>query len=54
MAAYGFGVYIAVPMIEWLIGSFIIVKLAQSVHDFGIGNGSTLILAAKYCAAYSC
>jgi preprotein translocase subunit SecY len=47
VAAYGFGVYIAVPMIEWLIGSFIIVKFAQSVHDFGIGNGSTLILAAN-------
>ena len=47
VAAYGFGVYIAVPMIEWMIGSFIIVKLAQSVHDFGIGNGSTLILAAN-------
>lgn len=47
VAAYGFGVYIAVPMIEWLVGSFIIVKLAQSVHDFGIGNGSTLILAAN-------
>lgn len=47
VAAYGFGIYIAVPMIEWLIGSFIIVKLAQSVHDFGIGNGSTLILAAN-------
>ncbi len=47
VAAYGFGVYIAVPMIEWMVGSFIIVKLAQSVHDFGIGNGSTLILAAN-------
>lgn len=47
VVAYGFGVYIAVPMIEWMIGSFIIVKLAQSVHDFGIGNGSTLILAAN-------
>lgn len=47
VAAYGFGVYIAVPMIEWMIGSFVIVKLAQSVHDFGIGNGSTLILAAN-------
>lgn len=47
VTAYGFGVYIAVPMIEWLVGSFIIVKLAQSVHDFGIGNGSTLILAAN-------
>ena len=47
VAAYGFGIYIAVPMIEWMIGSFIIVKLAQSVHDFGIGNGSTLILAAN-------
>lgn len=47
VAAYGFGVYIAVPMIEWMIGSFIIVKLAQSVRDFGIGNGSTLILAAN-------
>lgn len=47
VAVYGFGVYIAVPMIEWMIGSFIIVKLAQSVHDFGIGNGSTLILAAN-------
>lgn len=47
VAAYGFGIYIAVPMIEWMVGSFIIVKLAQSVHDFGIGNGSTLILAAN-------
>lgn len=47
VAAYGFGIYIAVPMIEWMMGSFIIVKLAQSVHDFGIGNGSTLILAAN-------
>lgn len=47
VVAYGFGVYIAVPMIEWMIGSFVIVKLAQSVHDFGIGNGSTLILAAN-------
>lgn len=47
VAAYGFGVYIAVPMIEWMVGSFVIVKLAQSVHDFGIGNGSTLILAAN-------
>ena len=47
VAAYGFGIYIVVPMIEWMIGSFIIVKLAQSVHDFGIGNGSTLILAAN-------
>lgn len=47
VSAYGLGVYIAVPMIEWMIGSFIIVKLAQSVHDFGIGNGSTLILAAN-------
>lgn len=47
VAAYGFGIYIAVPMIEWMIGSFIIVKLAQSVHDFGIGNGPTLILAAN-------
>lgn len=47
VVAYGFGVYIAVPMIEWMVGSFIIVKLAQSVHDFGIGNGSTLILAAN-------
>ena len=47
VAAYGIGVFIIVPMIEWMIGSFIIVKLAQSVHDFGIGNGSTLILAAN-------
>lgn len=47
VVAYGFGIYIAVPMIEWLVGSFIIVKLAQSVHDYGIGNGSTLILAAN-------
>jgi len=47
VAAYGIGAFIVVPMIEWLIGSFIIVKLAQSVHDFGIGNGSTLILAAN-------
>lgn len=47
VAEYGFGIYIAVPMIEWMVGSFIIVKLAQSVHDFGIGNGSTLILAAN-------
>jgi len=47
VAAYGIGVFIIVPMVEWMIGSFIIVKLAQSVHDFGIGNGSTLILAAN-------
>lgn len=47
VAAYGIGAFIIVPMIEWMIGSFIIVKLAQSVHDFGIGNGSTLILAAN-------
>lgn len=47
VVAYGIGLYIAVPMIEWMVGSFIIVKLAQSVHDFGIGNGSTLILAAN-------
>lgn len=47
VATYGFGIYNAVPMIEWMVGSFIIVKLAQSVHDFGIGNGSTLILAAN-------
>lgn len=47
VAAYGIGAFIIVPMIEWMIGSFVIVKLAQSVHDFGIGNGSTLILAAN-------
>lgn len=47
VAAYGIGAFIIVPMIEWMIGSFIIAKLAQSVYDFGIGNGSTLILAAN-------
>lgn len=36
-----------IPMIEWLIGSAIIVILAQKVHDYGIGNGPTIILAAN-------
>lgn len=37
----------AIPVIEWLIGTVVIVKLAQSVQDYGIGNGQTLILAAN-------
>ena len=37
----------AIPVIEWLIGTVVIVKLAQSVQDHGIGNGQTLILAAN-------
>lgn len=37
----------AIPVIEWLIGTVFIVKLAQSVQDHGIGNGQTLILAAN-------
>lgn len=36
-----------IPVIEWLIGTVVIVKLAQSVQDHGIGNGQTLILAAN-------
>lgn len=36
-----------IPVVEWLIGTFVIVKLAQSVQDHGIGNGQTLILAAN-------
>lgn len=37
----------AIPVVEWLIGTVVIVKLAQSVQDYGIGNGQTLILAAN-------
>ena len=37
----------AIPVIEWLIGTVVIVKFAQSVQDHGIGNGQTLILAAN-------
>ena len=37
----------AIPVIEWLIGTVVIVKLAQSVQEHGIGNGQTLILAAN-------
>lgn len=37
----------AIPVIEWLISTVVIVKLAQSVQDHGIGNGQTLILAAN-------
>ena len=37
----------AIPVVEWLIGTVVIVKLAQSVQDHGIGNGQTLILAAN-------
>lgn len=37
----------AIPVIEWLIGTVVIAKLAQSVQDHGIGNGQTLILAAN-------
>lgn len=37
----------AIPVAEWLIGTVVIVKLAQSVQDHGIGNGQTLILAAN-------
>ena len=37
----------AIPVIEWLIGTVVIGKLAQSVQDHGIGNGQTLILAAN-------
>ena len=37
----------AIPVIEWLIGTVVIVKFAQSVQDYGIGNGQTLILAAN-------
>lgn len=37
----------AIPVIEWLIGTVVIVKIAQSVQDYGIGNGQTLILAAN-------
>lgn len=37
----------AIPVVEWLIGTVVIVKLAQSVQDNGIGNGQTLILAAN-------
>lgn len=36
-----------IPIAEWLIGTAVIVKLAQNVHDHGIGNGPTIILAAN-------
>lgn len=42
-----YGFMKAIPVIEWLIGTVVIVKLAQSVQDHGIGNGQTLILAAN-------
>ena len=41
------GILTVVPVIEWLVGTAIIVKLAQSVHLRGIGNGPTLLLAAN-------
>lgn len=41
------GVLTVVPVIEWLVGTAVIVKLAQSVHLKGIGNGPTLLLAAN-------
>lgn len=41
------GVLAVIPIIEWLIGTAVIVKLAQSVHLRGIGNGPTLLLAAN-------
>lgn len=44
---YAKGVMAVIPVIEWLIGTAIIVKLAQSVHLKGIGNGPTLLLAAN-------
>lgn len=42
-----YGFMKAIPVVEWLIGTVVIVKLAQSVQDHGIGNGQTLILAAN-------
>lgn len=36
-----------IPVVEWLIGTVVIVKLAQSVQDNGVGNGQTIILAAN-------
>lgn len=44
---YAKGVMAVIPVIEWLVGTAIIVKLAQSVHLKGIGNGPTLLLAAN-------
>lgn len=44
---YAKGITAVIPVIEWLVGTAIIVKLAQSVHLKGIGNGPTLLLAAN-------
>lgn len=44
---YAKGIAAFIPVIEWLVGTAIIVKLAQSVHLKGIGNGPTLLLAAN-------
>lgn len=34
-----------VPVIQWFVGTILIVYLAQSVRDKGIGNGTTIIMA---------
>lgn len=44
---YAKGMMSVIPVIEWLIGTAIILKMAQSVHLKGIGNGPTLLLAAN-------
>lgn len=41
------GPMILIPVLEWLIGTAVITKLAQSVHLKGVGNGPTLLLAAN-------
>lgn len=41
------GIIRVIPVIDWLIGTTIIVKLSQSIQDHGIGNGPTVILATN-------
>ncbi len=41
------GPFVAVPMLEWLAGTFVISYMAQKIHDLGIGNGITVVLAAN-------
>lgn len=44
------GPFIAIPMIQWLLGTFIIAYMAQKIHLYGIGNGLTVVLAGNIAA----
>lgn len=41
------GFMVVIPILEWTLGTAIIALLAQSIHDRGIGEGMTLVLAAN-------